>query len=141
MNILARLKRHIEPCLTTGCWLWVGAKNGKGYGRILVGRKNKYAHRVSFELYNGPIPKEKHIDHICRVPACINPAHLRLVTPRENSLENSDGVGAINMRKTHCPQGHEYTPSNTRGLSYNHRMCRECDNARHKARYWKRKKL
>jgi hypothetical protein len=60
----------------------------------------------------GPIPPNRQLDHLCRNPQCVNPKHLDLVSHRENVLR---GIGfyAINARKTHCPQGHPYTPENT----------------------------
>lgn len=95
----------------TGCWEWVASKN-RGYGRIGIGGgKWRFAHRVAYELIEGPIPADLELDHLCRNPSCINPAHLEPVTGRINTLR-SNGVSALNARKTHCPAGHEYTPDN-----------------------------
>lgn len=46
------------------------------------------------------------VDHHCGIRACVNPSHLRLQTPRQNSLENSRSAAAVNARKTHCAHGH-----------------------------------
>ena len=62
-------------------------------------------HRVAYFLHIGDIPDNMVIDHICTVRNCVNPSHLRLLTPRENTLDGR-GVGAINARKTHCIKGH-----------------------------------
>lgn len=69
------------------CWLWKGAseKSGMGYGQHFFARRNRSAHRISYELANGPIPPKLFIDHICRVRACVNPAHLRTVTVKQNN--------------------------------------------------------
>lgn len=70
-----------------GCWLWKGATNGDGYGHIAVdaaGRKLMKAHRLAWELANGPIPDGKCVLHRCDTPNCVNPDHLFLGTQLEN---------------------------------------------------------
>ncbi len=67
-----------------GCWLWKGSLDKDGYGFMGVAEKRFRAHRYSYEQLVGPIPKELEIDHVCKVRACINPAHLELVTYKEN---------------------------------------------------------
>lgn len=76
------------------CWEWTASKNAKGYGKIQVFREGKHrstlAHRAAYELTFGPIPEDRHIDHICHNPGCVNPGHLRPVTVKQN-LENLSG--------------------------------------------------
>lgn len=70
------------------CWMWTAAANSAGYGQIGIGGRagrNYYAHRVSFTLANGPIPDGFQIDHICMTCRCVNPAHLRLATNKQNN--------------------------------------------------------
>lgn len=69
---------------TATCWNWTGSLS-HGYGR----HNQAKAHRVAYELTNGPIPPDREIDHKCRNRACVNPSHLRLVTRKQNE-ENID---------------------------------------------------
>lgn len=66
------------------CWVWTAGKNRGGYGRFRVGGRMRRAHRVSYSWANGPIPAGLDLDHTCHVPACVNPAHLRLATNAQN---------------------------------------------------------
>lgn len=66
----------------TGCWIWSGATDRYGYGRISTPHGTMYVHRVRWIALNGPLPSENHqILHTCRVKSCSNPAHLMLFPP------------------------------------------------------------
>ena len=66
------------------CWLWLKSCNYKGYGQIGWKGKTYKTHRVSFEVFVGPIPAGLQIDHLCRIRHCIRPSHLEPVTCKEN---------------------------------------------------------
>lgn len=68
-----------------GCWLWLEWADKDGYGKVRVGKSKRPAHRVSYELYVGPIPDGLLIDHLCKQKACVNPHHLEPVTIAESN--------------------------------------------------------
>ena len=120
---------NVEFDTNGGCWLWSGTDDKKGYGIISVpycNSNSQRAHRFAYRKFRGAIPHGLVTDHLCRVPGCVNPWHMEIVTPRENTLR---GIGptAINAQKTHCPSGHPYAGRN---LMYRHgqRRCRMCLN-------------
>lgn len=67
------------------CWMWRGDANEGGYGRFWYKGKKYPAHRVMMCLLTGqPHPEGKVIDHMCSVTGCVNPFHLRFLTPLQN---------------------------------------------------------
>lgn len=70
----------------TGCWEWTSHKRN-GYGLFYVESKSKSAHRVSYELFKGQIPKGFVVRHKCDNPGCVNPAHLLVGTMKDNAMD------------------------------------------------------
>lgn len=71
------------------CWLWLGAKDKKGYGKVRFLDGMLFAHRVSYYLFVGIIPEGQSILHRCDTPACVRPDHLFLGTQRDNMVDKS----------------------------------------------------
>jgi len=80
---LLKIFRRFVKLSICGCWEWCGRVHN-GYGVFPAPGGSKWAHRVVYALFNGPIEAQRHIDHRCRNPLCVNPAHLKQVTPIEN---------------------------------------------------------
>lgn len=134
---------RIEPCPTTGCWLWTGSVSGStGYGEGLMtsvdGGKavRVLAHRAVWWKVVGAIPDGMFLDHMCRVRSCVNPDHLRVVTPRDNVLFNSLSIPALAMARVVCGRcGGEYTQYRRQ------RVCRACNNEAGRKRLANRRAL
>jgi hypothetical protein len=123
------------------CWVWTGARDHNGYGRLRSKRPNPrtfYAHRVAYELLVGPIPDGLEIDHRCFNPPCVRPGpeHCEPASHTENVRRARGNGWQRNAVKTHCKQGHPYTSDNTNTFR-GHRQCRTCAivyKARHAAK-------
>ena len=120
-----RLWSRVERGSGDECWSWLGSQNSRGYGQIMAHGHMTGVHRVAYELAVGPIPEGLQIDHLCRNPLCVNPAHLEPVTQRENMLRGVS-PGARAVRDNVCKRGHPFDLLNTYVDPKGWRRCREC---------------
>jgi hypothetical protein len=125
-------ERHDQ--LPSACWTWVGSRDPEGYGQSRVRGRVLKAHRLAWIALVGPTEDGLQLDHLCRLRACVRPAHLDPVPARENTLR---GIGptARNARKTHCANGHLLSGSNLRIIDSDKRECVEC------RRVWNRENM
>lgn len=81
----------VDECGLGECWEWTARRHKQGYGLLSEWdgsrRSRLLAHRVSWEIANGPIPAGLHVLHHCDNPPCVNPAHLFLGTQVDNNLD------------------------------------------------------
>lgn len=89
----------------SGCWLWTRSVQTAGYGQILVEGRRWLAHRLIYTLLVGEIPEGMVVDHVCRTRRCVNPAHLQVVTVKQNcehragSTSSESGVRGVTRDK------------------------------------------
>jgi hypothetical protein len=88
------------------CWLWQGSTSGSlAYGQFR-GRSHRpeFAHRVSWQLANGPIPDGAWVLHRCDVPRCVRPDHLYLGTPWDNAQDTVEAGRIRNSARGRKPK-------------------------------------
>src|SRR5690349_6136897 len=83
------------------CWVWKAGRDRAGYGQFWVYDRGRSigAHRIAYELINGPIPEGMFVCHTCDNPPCCNPTHLFVGTPADNTTDR-DQKGRL-----HAPEG------------------------------------
>lgn len=116
------------------CHIFTGSTDENGYGRITFQYKKHIAHRFSYEIQNGEIPKGMLVCHKCDNPPCVNPGHLFLGTELDNNMDKIKKGRDHNKSKTHCKNGHEFTPDNTGIDRQSKRRCKTCDRINHRKR-------
>lgn len=133
----ARFWMQVEK--TESCWLWRGCIDSNGYGVFNRKRKLDRVHRYSYSTANGPIPKGLHLDHLCRVRNCVNPAHLEAVTSKEN-WRRGMSPAAISVATNKCKRGHELSGEHLYVRPDGWRGCLTCRHENWKRWYAENKK-
>jgi hypothetical protein len=83
-DIKAKLMSFVITDRDDDCWGWSGGLNKDGYGYVNWSHKTYWAHRLSYELHKGPIPKGKCVCHTCDNPWCCKPDHLWAGSTQDN---------------------------------------------------------
>lgn len=131
-TVLNRFRDKVSPEPNSGCWLWTASVTPYGHGRFNWKPAGSYAHRAAHLLFKGRIPNGKEIDHLCRVPSCVNPDHLEAVTHKVN-IHRSPIHSAS---KTHCKRGHPFSGSNLgKNPTTGARVCINCRRASQRRYY------
>jgi hypothetical protein len=131
---------RVDRSNPTGCWPWTGALHQRGYGILHTADGEKLAHRHALELFEGVPLGEDFALHHCDNPPCCRPDHLFRGDQKSN-LQDASCKGRVrnqNTDKTHCVNGHEFTPDNIYRSRKGSRECRECH--RQATRDWRRNK-
>ena len=84
LDVNARLMKQVLVNRSTGCWEWHAQKVKGGYGRTRYKTRRELAHRVFYQLANGPIPPTLEVRHTCDNASCVNPKHLLVGTHLDN---------------------------------------------------------
>ncbi len=91
-----------------GCWDWTSYKDVKGYGSTTYRKQlGQHAHRVSWIIYKGNIPKGIYVLHKCDRPCCINPEHLFLGTHEDNMLDMKNKGRACKGENSHLHRNYK----------------------------------
>ena len=121
---------------TDGCWNWKAPLLWSGYGRIQDKGRMILAHRASWIIHHGREP-EKLVLHKCDNRKCVRPDHLWEGDHRDNIRDcvqkSRNPIAAAYLARTHCKNGHEFTPENTR-TTRGYRVCRACGRERERIR-------
>ena len=90
-DFFVRYEKQIEYGSPSGCWLWSGWNDGRGYGRVWLGGKMRKAHRTAYEAANGvKITDGLVVRHKCDTPSCVNPSHLLIGTHADNVRDRQE---------------------------------------------------
>lgn len=148
-------KYEVQP---DGCWRWTSPPDEDNYGRFGADGVTYRAHVYAWIQENGPLPEGMTVDHECHNLAaarkectggvtcvhrlCVNPAHLIARSIGDNMRASATSVVSVNLAKTHCPEGHEFTEANTLWVRTKRggwaRVCLICKRAHD--REWQRRK-
>lgn len=131
MNLRERIEKSITKEVS-GCWSWNKSRNARGYGQIAIKKVCKLAHRISYEVYVGPIPDGHGVLHRCDNPPCVNPSHLFTGDQKVNLQDMSKKKRWKNqfMDRTHCVKGHPLVGENLKSspsIPKGRKICRTCN--------------
>jgi hypothetical protein len=108
----------------TPCWIWQRSVDSRGYGSAALNDgtgRSTCAHKIVYEREHGPVPDGFQLDHLCRIPACVNPDHLEPVT---NAVNTQRGAKAkLNPEKVRAIRT---SPASTSALARHYGVSYDC---------------
>lgn len=103
----------------TPCYVWLGTRTKRGYGRMVIRGRDRLVHTVAFEAVHGPVPTGKVPDHLCRNRACFRPDHLEAVSQAVNVRRgNSTKLNARDVAEIRASELSSRRLANTYGVSH-----------------------
>ena len=129
---IEQLMERVSPEPNTGCWLWTGAVNRQGYGRVRIDKKHVGVHRLVYELTTGKALGRLFGCHSCDTPLCVNPQHIFAGTQKDNMADASlKGRIVGPPTKDNCKCGEPFS------LRRGAKVCRPCERRRQREYYWR----
>ncbi len=107
----------IKAKQTSLCWEWTGAINKSGYGVFRI-KGDSLAHRVSYQIMNGPIQENDCVCHKCDNPKCVNPDHLFLKNHQGNMIDKMNKGRSRNFGRSSQYYGVSWRNDSKRWRSY-----------------------
>lgn len=140
-SIFEAFARHLPYERTPDiCWEWQSSLGSHGYGQLTFRRKVLTAHRLSHEIFKGPVEDGAFVCHSCDNRRCVNPHHLWVGSIQDNTADMwAKGRGTKGRRfpereKVVCIRGHRYCDDNII-VRKGHRLCKECVKERDRQRH------
>ena len=123
------IRSKLKP-VESGCHEWQGYVAPLGYGFVSYRSRARVVHRLLWILVNGDVPRKMDVCHTCDNRKCCNLDHLWVGTRQQNLIDASNKGRVHCQKKTHCPQGHEYSGDALWVDKFGWRHCRICSRAR-----------
>src|SRR3990167_7473239 len=119
-NFVQRYSKKISITAGDQCWKWIGSISVRGYGVIRLNKRVWLAHRLAWEMQNGPLADSLVLDHLCRNKGCVRLSHLEAVTQKVNVAR-----GNRSIKPMFCHRGHSLHDENIY-VSQGKRSCKIC---------------